>query len=439
MACWHCGWKKFNENLPNAIVTVDAFDPVARVRHSWGEPDRDDLGMDEENVTINNPTVNYPRRWWDNDNVGNWAWKTDLRDRFPDKHYFTVSNYINGGRMPHWLNLAFDTRALAHQSGETRFLDLGWLYQEWFPVASDGAGHVEIVRGVSVISLALMRLKERLDLYTRNVAPQASASASSTRCDDGYCHSPSRSNDTDLHSSPATWRGWAPATTGSTEWLQLSWPSSVWTNYVEIISTEQSALAHVDVQYHDGNQWVTIQPTRTSALGVKNTISFDAANTMALRFTGIAGANAPQPHQINEILVRRADRPTYNVALNAVASASTTFSGYSAAKANDGNNSTALGGEYSWVNDGYVEPPHWLELRWNGPTAGYALQGFDVQYFVNGDWAPVQSRSSSTTGPHTSVTFSPVTTTKLRLTNFIGPAIQPGYFRVNEIVVHGAQ
>ena len=56
-------------------------------------------------------------------------------------------------------------------------------------VTSDGAGHVDIVRDVSVISLALMRLKERLDLYGRNLAPSAWVNASSTRCDDGLCHS----------------------------------------------------------------------------------------------------------------------------------------------------------------------------------------------------------------------------------------------------------
>lgn len=441
--------RKFKENFPNAIVTVDAFDPVARVRNSYSNPDRDMLGMDEENGTIDNPTVDYPRQWWNNDNVGNWAWKTDLRRQFGNKHYFTVSNYINGGKMPHWLNLPFDTRALTHESGEQRFLDLGWLYQEWFPVASNGAGHVEIVRDVSMIDLALMRLKEKLDLHTRNIAPSAFISTSSTLCDDGYCRSAYKVNDTDLDSRPGMATGWAAATTASSEWLQLSWPAAVHANHVEIISGENSELTDMELQYHDGSQRVTIQPRSISSIGVKRSISFDTVSTTALRLAGFSGSSASSRLQINEILVRRAEQPTVNLALNAIATGSTTYPGYSAAKANDGSTSTAPGGEHSWANADYVESPHWLELTWNTPiltrhlevfsTDGYALQGFDVQYFVNGDWTPVPARSSSTTGSHTCVTFNPVTTYRIRLTNFVGPVIQPGYFRVNEIVVHGAQ
>lgn len=72
-------------------------------------------------------------------------------------------------------------------------------------------------------------------------------------------------------------------------------------------------------------------------------------------------------------------------------------------------------GEHSWGNDGWVEPPHWLELSWDTPittqhleaysTDHYSLFGFSVQYYVNGDRASVQESSGSTTGAHTSMPF----------------------------------
>jgi microsomal dipeptidase-like Zn-dependent dipeptidase len=142
-----------------------------------------------------------------------------------------------------------------------------------------------------------------------------------------------------------------------------------------------------------------------------------------------------------------------NLALRAVATASSTFcvaggSCYNAARVNDGDTSTQLGDAFSWANDGVAALPQWVELAWSSPvtasrielytTTGYPLRDYDLQYWTGSAWAnfspaAVVTGNTSVTRSHT---FSPVSTTRIRVLGRLGPAIQPGYVRVNEIEVY---
>lgn len=140
-----------------------------------------------------------------------------------------------------------------------------------------------------------------------------------------------------------------------------------------------------------------------------------------------------------------------NLALGASASASSTYcqgSGehcYSAARVNDGNNTTALGGYSSWANAGYTPLPQWIELSWSSPvtfsrvelytTTGYALRDYDVQHFNGAVWVNLASESNNT-AVHRTHAFAPLSTTRLRVAGRSGPSHQPGYVRVNEIEVY---
>jgi hypothetical protein len=81
-----------------------------------------------------------------------------------------------------------------------------------------------------------------------------------------------------------------------------------------------------------------------------------------------------------------------DLACGAQASASTTYSGYSAAKATDCNTDTRLGGQYSWANDWNTFPPNspeWLQadLGVNKnfsrvvvyTSEGYPIRDYDIQ------------------------------------------------------------
>ncbi|WP_242106876.1 hypothetical protein [Luteimonas aquatica] len=450
--------RKFKEAFPDVPVIVDAIEPVARAYDCWvctGDDDRDRLGMSIHNGYINNPTVNFPANTGGLNDKGNWSWKTDLQAQFPNKTYLALNNYLNGGHMPASfpLNIPQETRSLTHMSGNERFLDLGWLYQEWFPVPHDAAWHVQIAQdaGLGVMDLALDRLRDRLDMFARNIAPQATATASSTF--DGYAAG--RVNDKNLDSRLGGDYSWANAGySQDPQWLQLRWPNAVRTDYVEIISSEGYPLQRFELQYLDPatNAWVAVTPQQgyPSKLGVTTRLYFDAVTTSAMRLVDMAGPeHQPGFFRVNEILVRNAPETLPNIAPRATASAFSTYSGYSPAKANDGDANTALGGEYSWANGGYEQNPAdvWFELAWPSAvrtsmiqvhsTQGYALRGFDVQYFNGSGWVPVPSRVSSTLDTTTTVSFDEVQTTRLRLINFVGPANQAFFYRINEFQVFG--
>jgi hypothetical protein len=146
--------------------------------------------------------------------------------------------------------------------------------------------------------------------------------------------------------------------------------------------------------------------------------------------------------------------PVANLARQAVASASSTYcSGswpgehcYSPLRTNDGSHSTALGGYESWANDGIAPLPQWVELTWNTPisasrvdlytTTGYPLQAYDIEYWndASASWVPIAIENSNTsTFRSYTATF---TTRRLRVLARLGPAVQAGYVRINEIEVY---
>jgi microsomal dipeptidase-like Zn-dependent dipeptidase len=140
-----------------------------------------------------------------------------------------------------------------------------------------------------------------------------------------------------------------------------------------------------------------------------------------------------------------------NLALSATATASSTYCTGSASncyatwRVNDGNPSTALGGQSSWANDWGVPMPQWVELTWSAPitpsrvvvttTSGYPVQDYDLQYWNGSTWLNLAhvTGNSALSVTHN---FASVTTTRMRILGFQGPAIQPGYVRINEFAVY---
>ncbi|HEX7152972.1 MAG TPA: discoidin domain-containing protein [Thermoanaerobaculia bacterium] len=137
-----------------------------------------------------------------------------------------------------------------------------------------------------------------------------------------------------------------------------------------------------------------------------------------------------------------------NFARSAIVAASSTFSGYSPQRVNDGNRSTALGGGTSWCNTGYGSgyPPQWLQLDFGVnrtfsrvdlyTSSGYAIRDYDVQYFVQPTgWITVAQVRNNTALQVTS-NFAPVTARLVRILTLSGPTHQPGFTRINELEVY---
>ncbi|MEU5691790.1 discoidin domain-containing protein [Actinosynnema sp. NPDC020468] len=139
-----------------------------------------------------------------------------------------------------------------------------------------------------------------------------------------------------------------------------------------------------------------------------------------------------------------------NYALTGVADASSTFPGYSAAKVNDGDASTTLGGNYSWCNNALVDyppiNPQWVHIDLKQvrkasrivvvTTEGYVLRDFDVQVQIPGrGWFETVQTFNYNTATSVTVTGPPTDIIGVRVLAKVGPSHQPGHTRVNEIQV----
>lgn len=138
-----------------------------------------------------------------------------------------------------------------------------------------------------------------------------------------------------------------------------------------------------------------------------------------------------------------------NLACAGVASASSTFSGYSPARANDCNRDTRLGGLYSWANNSGTYPPNnpeWIQVDFGVnktfrrfvvyTSAGYPIRDFDIQVWNGVNFVTVASVTGNTQLSMTITLTSARTSRLVRLLGRHGPTHQPGYVRVNEIEVY---
>jgi hypothetical protein len=139
-----------------------------------------------------------------------------------------------------------------------------------------------------------------------------------------------------------------------------------------------------------------------------------------------------------------------NLACGATASASTTFGGYSAARATDCDADTSLGGAYSWANARTVFPPvtpQWLQADFGVnktfrrvvvyTSDGYPMKDFDIQVW-NGTTFVTVDLVRGNTALSVSRDVGPQTTRLVRILCRSGPDHQPGFVRINELEVYAA-
>jgi pimeloyl-ACP methyl ester carboxylesterase len=135
-----------------------------------------------------------------------------------------------------------------------------------------------------------------------------------------------------------------------------------------------------------------------------------------------------------------------NLALGGVATALSTYPGYSAAHVNDGDRSTTVGPASSWANaaGGGMQ----LDLTLPGPvridrvllftTQGWEAHSYDVQLRVGGNWITVDSVRGNTAVSRDH-RFPAQTADAVRMIGIIGSAAQAGYFRINELEIYDCQ
>ncbi len=141
-----------------------------------------------------------------------------------------------------------------------------------------------------------------------------------------------------------------------------------------------------------------------------------------------------------------------NFARQAVVAASSTYPGYSAARVNDGDRNTSLGGAYSWANNsgGVNYPPQWVQLDFGVAktfqrivvytSAGYPIRDFDIQVWNGITWTtPAGGQVRGNTALQVTVLFTvPQSARLVRVYGLSGPTHQQGYVRVNEFEVYAS-
>jgi hypothetical protein len=133
-------------------------------------------------------------------------------------------------------------------------------------------------------------------------------------------------------------------------------------------------------------------------------------------------------------------------ARQAITSASTTFSGYSATRVNDGSRDTTTGGDHSWCNEDRTLPA-WVQLTQPQPctvstlhlytSADYRIGSYQVQVWDLGasTWRTVADVVGNTEVLRIHG-FPTATVTDVRIVARSGPGDQPQYARVNELELY---
>ena len=173
---------------------------------------------------------------------------------------------------------------------------------------------------------------------------------------------------------------------------------------------------------------------------------------LAVFYDGVAGTSTS--HMGRDVGLAWLDLPLRppqhpgppNLARDAVATASTTYPDYAAARVNDGSPGTGVGGLHSWANAYLAPAPHWVELTFPRATelgrvnlyttSGYELRDYRLQAWDGSAWVDLVEPVSGNRSVLRTHRFGPVRSDRLRVLCLSGSEQQPGFARINEIEVY---
>jgi RHS repeat-associated protein len=304
------------------------------------------------------------------------------------------------------------------------------------------------------------------------------ATASSSSAYPGYGPSGANNGGRKGDSANDYWNDDAPANTFP-DWLQIDFNGSKTIDEIDVFTVQdnwqnpseptetmtftQYGLTGFDVQYWNGSSWATVPGGSVSGNNkVWKKVTFSPITANKIRV--LTNASPDGYSRITELEAWSAAPPPTNVARaanGATASASSAYPGYGASGANNGGRKGDSASDY-WNDDAPANTfPDWLQIDFNGsktideidvftvqdnwqnpvePTETmtfslYGLTAFDLQYWTGSAWATVPGGSvSGNNKVWKKITFSPITTTKIRLLTNASP---DGYSRVTELEAWG--
>lgn len=261
---------------------------------------------------------------------------------------------------------------------------------------------------------------------------------------------------------------WAAASAG-TAWLEVQFNGSKTISEIDVVTVQDNYNAPVeptdtmtfssygmtayDVQYWNGSAWVTVSGgSVTGNNKVWKKFSFSPITTTKIRVVGNAAVDGFMRVIELEAWTGPSPAPRYNLAMGATATASSIYgAGFEAVSVINGDRKGLNAGSNGNWNDAPPANtfPDWVQIdfgtnktidevdvftvqdNWSSPVEPtesttftlYGLSGFDVQYWNGTSWATVPG--GSITGNNKiwkKVTFSPITTSKIRILTNASPS-----------------
>ncbi len=279
-----------------------------------------------------------------------------------------------------------------------------------------------------------------------NYVRSASVSASSTYPRYSVAKVKDGSRNTTVGSA-YSWANNHPAGGSLPEWVRVDFGFARTINRVDLYTSKNYELKEFKIQYSsNGSSWTTVK-TITRNISTHQTVQFNAFTARYFRIYATRGPDNQSIYaRINELEAYYI--PPRNLAPHAKASASSTYPGYSAKRANDGSTNRTVGGAHSWTNyhSAGGSLPEWLKLDFRKAinfsqvrlytSNGYPIKDYKIQYSNNGvSWSTASTVTGNTSTIRTS-NFSRKYARYIRINASKGPDNQSVYARINEIQVY---
>jgi hypothetical protein len=143
---------------------------------------------------------------------------------------------------------------------------------------------------------------------TQNIAPMATASASSTYCSSPttpvHCYFASRINDGSTNTTVGGVDSWSNTPGMLPQWIELRWPNKVAVTSTALYTSTGYPIQDYDLQYWNGIEWVVFNEVRGNT-ALQNSYSLPAAIiTDRVRVLGLKGPAVQPAHiRVNELIV----------------------------------------------------------------------------------------------------------------------------------------
>ncbi|MBW7457373.1 discoidin domain-containing protein, partial [Paenibacillus sepulcri] len=303
-----------------------------------------------------------------------------------------------------------------------------------------GTGGTECLANIYVDDFSLVNTDRSTPLPPQtgdsdvNLALNKPVTASSTL---GSAYSPSYV--TDGNADTTNGLEWAADVSQEPQWVVIDFGTNTAFNRVEFYTRTGYELKEYEIQYWNGTGWTNLMNKISDHTSDHHSYVFKTVTGAKLRIYMTEGS-------VQQDVARIVEAEAYydpNLALNRTVTASSTQNAaYSPSYVTDGTEDTISW--HGWAAD-VSQGPQWVVIDF-GETVTfqrvefftknqYEQKEYEIQYWDGANWINCFPKVTNNTSDHHSHTFSPVSSSKLRVYMTAGNVQQPNVARINQVEV----